>query len=613
MNLSKTFTATCLALALLSGKDAAAQWTPVGTPGFSPGGLSNWQHLMVDDSNNLFVSFNDEGFPAGQGTVMRYNGTSWVSIGTPGFTPGISHHSWFDKGPGGTFYYSFADGNDMSKAAVMKYNGSTWTSIGSSLSTGECQYSNIKIINDTAYLAFADNGEGGVLKVLKYTGSSWVPVGGTSPLTPGSAYYISMVPDRHDTLYIAYQDGPTGFVNVIKFNGTSWVNVGSGPFMSLTIGNANNISLAFDHNNVPYVAYWNPAPMGPSASVQKFDGTTWVNVGTPSFTSTIVNFTSLAFGTNDTAYIAFTEASTGWKASVMKFDGTNWNYFGTPSFSAGTAAHTSLVADGNGNLYVAYFDDGNGGKTTVMKYQTCAAPAVSAVASSDTLICAGSTVSLTVTGTLNDATAWEWHSGSCAGTMVGSGATITVSPSDTTTYYVRGFGGCVASGVCTPFTINADVLATPTISASGATLTSSSTANNQWMHSGTAISGATNSTYTVTQTGWYTVTVDDGICSKTSDSVYVIGVGVSNVNAMNGVSVYPVPCTDQLHVDVAGYAANTGWSVKIYDNVGRLLATHTLQQDKNTIDIQALPEGMLQAVVASPEGQKTFKIVKLPH
>lgn len=517
MKRSYLFSAACLLLSLLGGTRTQAQWTPVGTPGFSPMGLSNWQHLLIDSGNNLYVSFNDEGFSAGQGTVMRYNGTSWVSVGAPGFTPGIAHHSWFDKAPDGTFYYSFADGNDMSKAAVMKYDG------------------------------------------------------------------------------------------------TNWLNVGAGPFLSMPFGSAYNVSLAFDSHNSPYVAYWNPAPMGPSASVQKFDGTSWVNVGTPSFTTTIVNFTSLAFGANDTAYLSFTEATSGNKASVMKFDGTNWVYVGASAFSAGTAAHNSLATDGNGNLYVAYFDDGNGGKTTVMKYQTCAAPVVSAVASSDTLICAGSTVSLTVTGALNDATAWEWHSGSCAGTMVGSGATITVSPSDTTTYYVRGFGGCVASGACTPFTINADVLATPTISASGATLTSSSTANNQWMHSGSAISGATSSTYTVTQTGWYTVTVDDGICSKMSDSVYVIGVGVSNVNAANGVSVYPVPCTDQLHVDVAGFAANTGWSVKIYDNVGRLLAIHALQQDKNSIDIQALPEGMLQAVVTSPEGQKIFKIVKLPH
>lgn len=612
MKRSYFFSAACLLLSLLGGSAAQAQWTPVGTPGFSPMGLSNWQHLLIDSDNNLYVSFNDEGFSAGQGTVMRYNGTSWVSVGAPGFTPGISHHSWFDKALDGTFYYSFADGNDMSKAAVMKYNGTAWTSIGSSLSTGECQYSSIKVINDTPYVGFIDNGLGGVVTVLKYTGSSWVAVGSSTTLSASGSTYLSMNTDRHDTLYVAYQ-AAGGMVNVMKYDGTNWLNVGAGPFLSMPFGSAYNVSLAFDSHNNPYVAYWNPAPMGPSASVQKYDGTSWVNVGSPSFTSTIVNFTSLAFGANDTAYLSFTEATTGNKASVMKFDGTNWVYVGASAFSAGTAAHNSLATDGNGNLYVAYFDDGNGGKTTVMKYQTCTAPVVSAVASSDTLICAGSTVSLTVTGALNDATAWEWHSGSCSGAMVGSGATITVSPSDTTTYYVRGFGGCVASGACTPFTINADVLATPTISASGATLTSSSSANNQWLHSGVAITGATGNTYTVTQTGWYSVTVDDGICSKTSDSVYVIGVGVSNINAINGVNVYPVPCTDQLHVDVANYAAGAGWSVKIYDNIGRLLATHTLQQDKNTIDIQTLPEGMLQAVVTLPEGQKTFKIVKLPH
>lgn len=611
MNRFKIFTMTCIATAILSGGHALAQWTPVGTPGFSPGGLSNWQHLMVDENNDLFISFNDEGLPSGQGTVMRYDGSSWVSIGTPGFTPGIAHHSWFDKGPAGTYYFSFADGNDMSKAAVMKYNGSTWNSIGSSLSTGECQYSNIKVINDTAYLAFADNGEGGTLKVLKYTGSAWVPVGGPGPISAGSAYYISMVPDRHDTLYIAYQDGPTGFVNVVKFNGTSWVNVGSGPFMSLTMGSAYNISMAFDHNNMPYVAYWNPAPMGPSASVQKFDGTNWVNVGTPSFTTTIVNFTSLAFGTNDTAYLAFTESTTGWKASVMKFDGTNWNYVGTPGFSAGTSAHTSLATDANGNLYVGYFDDGNGGKTTVMKYETCTAPTISAVAASDTDACKGDTITLTVTGSLNDATGWQWHTGSCTGTLADTGATIHVAPNDTTTYYVTGLGGCVLSSGCTPININVDVLPVPTISASGAVLTSSASGGNQWLHSGTAISGATGTTYTVTQSGWYSVSTSDGHCTQTSDSVYVIGVGVNDVQLTDNIKVFPVPCTDVLHLDIsAAFTVSDNWQATIYDNVGRVVSQQTLTANNNTIDVHNLPAGLLQVMVSTPYGKQTFKVVK---
>ncbi|MEZ5029064.1 MAG: hypothetical protein R2765_09795 [Ferruginibacter sp.] len=37
---------------------------------------------------------------------------------------------------------------------------------------------------------------------------------------------------------------------------------------------------------------------------------------------------------------------------------------------------------------------------------------------------------------------WRWYSGSCAGTLVGTGSTINVTPSVTTTYYVRAEGDC---------------------------------------------------------------------------------------------------------------------------------------------------------------------------
>ena len=58
-------------------------------------------------------------------------------------------------------------------------------------------------------------------------------------------------------------------------------------------------------------------------------------------------------------------------------------------------------------------------------------------------ICAGGNVTLTVGGgTLGTGADWQWYSGSCGGTPVGSGGSITVSPAVTTTYFVRAEGVC---------------------------------------------------------------------------------------------------------------------------------------------------------------------------
>jgi subtilisin-like proprotein convertase family protein len=81
-----------------------------------------------------------------------------------------------------------------------------------------------------------------------------------------------------------------------------------------------------------------------------------------------------------------------------------------------------------------------------------------AVTSGDTTICAGSTANLRVTGgSLGDATSWRWYTTSCGGTAAGTGTSLAVTPTATTTYYVRGEGGCVTPGTCTQVvvTVNA--------------------------------------------------------------------------------------------------------------------------------------------------------------
>jgi PKD repeat protein len=78
----------------------------------------------------------------------------------------------------------------------------------------------------------------------------------------------------------------------------------------------------------------------------------------------------------------------------------------------------------------------------------CTDPDVPVLSSAPT-ICVGANTNLSVSsGNLNDAADWQWYTVSCGGTSAGSGSTINVSPTVTTTYYVRGEGGCVSPGTC---------------------------------------------------------------------------------------------------------------------------------------------------------------------
>ncbi len=92
---------------------------------------------------------------------------------------------------------------------------------------------------------------------------------------------------------------------------------------------------------------------------------------------------------------------------------------------------------------------------------TCTEPTVPTITASPASVFSGGSSTITIAGTLNDATAWHVYTGSCGGTAVtttASGSFI-VNPTSSTTYYVRGEGACVTPGSCGAVTVT--VLPTP--------------------------------------------------------------------------------------------------------------------------------------------------------
>lgn len=92
----------------------------------------------------------------------------------------------------------------------------------------------------------------------------------------------------------------------------------------------------------------------------------------------------------------------------------------------------------------------------VAKYNDCVIPTITSAASSTNNICAGITLTLSVNGTLNNATTWLWSQGSCGSASVAAGTSVAVTPTGNTTYYVKGTGGCAGKNLsCTSVSISA--------------------------------------------------------------------------------------------------------------------------------------------------------------
>jgi len=118
----------------------------------------------------------------------------------------------------------------------------------------------------------------------------------------------------------------------------------------------------------------------------------------------------------------------------------------------------------------------------------CTDPDVPTLSATPSAVCNGNTSTINITGNLNDATDWQIYTGSCGGTNVGSTSTgsIVVTPTGpSTTYFIRGEGGCVVPGSCATVTIdvndatsgseNVTACETYTWSANGTTYTSNGT------------------------------------------------------------------------------------------------------------------------------------------
>ncbi len=154
----------------------------------------------------------------------------------------------------------------------------------------------------------------------------------------------------------------------------------------------------------------------------------------------------------------------------------------------------------------------------------------------------------------------------------------------------------------------------PTFTASGNLLTCvQSFTSYQWLLNGSAIGGATASTYTVTQSGSYSLLVTDvNGCSATSDTTNLTIVGLQDaMGDWMGLSIYPNPARNEFRLRTA---APIGYSitVTVNDMFGHRFSETVLPElgHEAAFDIKAFSAGTYVVEVVSEFGQrKLFRLV----
>lgn len=263
--------------------------------------------------------------------------------------------------------------------------------------------------------------------------------------------------------------------------------------------------------------------------------------------------------------------------------------------SAALTAFDGQPMNGTWTLTVKDLANADGGALNTWGLNICFTPSTpcnnpsAPTLAGDVAICAGETTTLSVTaGNLNDATNWQWYSGSCGGTNVGSGTSINVSAPGT--YFVRGEGGCVTAGTCQSITVTQTTI-NAVASLSGVNLSATPNgATYQWINCATNAVVSTAQNFTATANGQYAVIATSNGCSDTSACVAVTTVGLED--AANWVTgLYPNPTTGLLTIQLDPTA--TIETMTVTDVTGRLVRVLTPKAEASvTLDMTSEAKGV---------------------
>ena len=506
----------------------------------------------------------------GQATVLTYSGGS---LGTGG----VAH--WYSGSCGGT---AVGTGNSLSVSPTtttnyyVRYEDPTPCSTLTACATVTVTV-NQKSVAPTTATATPATICNGQATVLTYSGGSlgtsaiahWYTgsCGGTSVGTGNS---LSVSPTTTTTYYVRYEDAAPCSVNTTCATVTVTVNqlstaptgasasspticVGSSTTLTYSggslgtgavahwysgscggtsVGTGNSLSVSPGSTTNYYIRYEDPAPCsvntacygpltvtvntGSTAPTGIFGTTTICNGG-----STTLTEVGGALGTGATY-----QWGTGGTVGVSPIGGAT-----ASSYAASPTSATTYWVSVTG---IAPCGSPGGGATQLITVNNVSTAPTGASATPAT-ICNGGSSTLAVTGgSIGTGGAAHWYTGSCGGTAVATGTSISVSPTTTTTYYVRYEDGapCSDNTTCQTVTVTVNQKSTAPTGASASSPTICTGSSTTLTYSGGSLG-------TSSVAHWYS-----GSCGGTS-----VGTGNSlSVSPTTTTTYYirfedPAPCS----------------------------------------------------------------------
>jgi len=493
-------------------------------------GVSNTTPFDVPPGN-ISVQGSQAGVVATSVTTITAN-TAIVMFGqAAGNNPTWNSGAWNTTNPGGlTELFDVNQGsNDQSSA------GAAWAIKPAIGATG----------NGTATLSFAER-NGGILLALRPACTlSIAPtsISGTTTICNGNSTTLTV------------NGGSIGIGATVQ-----WFTGSCG---GTSVGTGNSITVSPSTTTTYFVRYSGSCNTTVCASA-----IVTVNAISVAPTS-ITGITSICLGDSTTLTLNGGSAGTG--ATAQWFTGS------CGGTSAGTGNSITVSPSTNTTYFVRYSGTCNTttcASTTVIVNTASTAPTS---ISGTTTICSGSSTTLTVSGgTSGTGATAQWFTDSCGGTPAGSGNSITVSPSATTSYYVRYSGTCNTT-TCASVTVTVDSLSIAPSSISGTTSICLGDNTTLTLNGGSPGTGATEQWHSGSCGGTFLGSGSSIIVAPTSTTDYFVRYsGTCNttvcaavtvvVNTPHSISLQPIvsqtACSDTsvtLSVTTTGTVSSYQW------------------------------------------------------
>jgi hypothetical protein len=233
-------------------------------------------------------------------------------------------------------------------------------------------------------------------------------------------------------------------------------------------------------------------------------------------------------------------------------------------------------------------------------------------------VCQGSTNMIYTVPPINGALAYIWTLPAGAVSVSGSGTnSITVDFSNNAVsgiITVYGNNSCGNGTVSPNFAVTVkQTPATPVVTSSGPTLSSSAATGNQWYYEGTLLPGATMQTYMPTITGYYwTIVTINGCSSDTSNHVFWLSPQGIDPHSSTAINIYPVPNEGMFNVSITT-ASEESFSIRVYNSLGvkiyeeaKVDVNGSLQK---VIDLRPVPNGVYTVIFEDSQNQVVKKII----